>query len=93
MLYDYLIVGAGLYGATFARLATDAGRKCLVIDKRDKVSGNIATEESHGINELKIEILRLQPQNDIMTHSPRGEGMSYITSHSAGAFYNMVIKL
>ena len=50
MLYDYLIVGAGLYGATFARLATDAGRKCLVIDKRDKVSGNIATEESHGIN-------------------------------------------
>ena len=33
--YDYLIVGAGLYGATFARLMTDTGKKCLVIDRRD----------------------------------------------------------
>jgi len=32
--YDYLIVGAGLFGATFARLATDRGNRCLVIDKR-----------------------------------------------------------
>lgn len=48
--YDYLIVGAGLYGATFARLATDVGKRCLVIDKRNHVAGNIYTEELNGIN-------------------------------------------
>ena len=47
--YDYLIVGAGLYGATFARLAADAGRKVLVIDKRNNVGGNIYTEDVNGI--------------------------------------------
>ena len=49
MKYDYLIVGAGLYGATFARLATDAGKKVLVIDKRPNVGGNIYTEDNKGI--------------------------------------------
>ena len=49
MKYDYLIVGAGLYGATFARLATDAGKKVLVIDKRANVGGNIYTEDNKGI--------------------------------------------
>ena len=49
MDYDYLIVGSGLYGATFARLATDAGKKVLVIDKRDNVGGNIYTENNNGI--------------------------------------------
>ena len=44
MKYDYLIVGAGLYGATFARLARDAGRRVLVIDKRPHVGGNAYTE-------------------------------------------------
>ncbi len=48
--YDYLIVGAGLYGSVFARLATDSGKKCLVIDKRDTVAGNIYTEDIGGIN-------------------------------------------
>ena len=48
--YDYLIVGAGLYGSVFARLATDSGKKCLVIDKRDTVAGNIYTEDIEGIN-------------------------------------------
>ena len=50
MKYDYLIVGAGLYGATFARLATDRGKKCLVIDKRSHPGGNIYCEEIDGIN-------------------------------------------
>ncbi len=50
MNYDYLIVGAGLYGAIFARELTDAGKKVLVIDKRDHVAGNIYTEEVEGIN-------------------------------------------
>lgn len=50
MKYDYLVVGAGLYGATFAREATDAGKKVLVIDKRDHIAGNVYTEEQERIN-------------------------------------------
>ena len=49
-MYDLLIVGAGLYGAVFARLATDAGKKVLVIDKRPHIAGNIYTEKQEGIN-------------------------------------------
>lgn len=48
--YDYLIVGAGLTGAVFAHEAKKAGKKCLVIDKRDHVAGNIYTEQVNGIN-------------------------------------------
>ena len=48
--YDYLIVAAGLYGAVFAHEATKAGKKCLVIDKRDHIAGNIYTYECEGIN-------------------------------------------
>ena len=47
--YDYLIVGAGLYGAVFARELTKAGKTCLVIDKRDHIAGNIYTHEMEGI--------------------------------------------
>ena len=50
MKYDYLVVGAGLYGAVFARQATDAGKKVLVIDKRDHIEGNVYTREMEGIN-------------------------------------------
>ena len=49
-MYDYLIVGAGLFGAVFAREATDAGKKCLVIDKRSHIAGNAYTECVEGIN-------------------------------------------
>lgn len=49
-MYDWLIVGAGLYGATFAQKMTEAGKKCLVIDKREHIAGNIYTEEIEGIN-------------------------------------------
>lgn len=45
MKYDYLIVGAGLFGAVFARQAADAGRRVLVIDKRDHIGGNVYTEK------------------------------------------------
>ncbi len=48
--YDYLIVGAGPFGSTFAREMTDAGYKCLVIDKRPHVAGNIYTEKQHGVD-------------------------------------------
>lgn len=47
--YDYLIVGAGLYGAVFAHEAKKAGKRCLVIDKRDHIAGNIYTKEVEGI--------------------------------------------
>ncbi|MBE6974997.1 MAG: UDP-galactopyranose mutase [Ruminococcaceae bacterium] len=48
-VYDYLIVGAGLYGAVCAHELTKAGKKCLVIDRRDHIAGNIYTEDVHGI--------------------------------------------
>ena len=47
--YDYLIVGAGLYGAVFAQKAMEAGKTCLVIEKRDHIAGNIYTEAVEGI--------------------------------------------
>ena len=48
--YDYLIVGAGLTGAVFAHEAQKIGKKCLVIDRRDHIAGNVYTEEVEGIN-------------------------------------------
>ncbi|WP_072546138.1 UDP-galactopyranose mutase [Mediterranea massiliensis] len=48
--YDFLIVGSGLYGATFAHLAHKEGKKCLVIDKRSHLGGNIYCENIEGIN-------------------------------------------
>ena len=48
--YDYLIVGSGLFGATFAHLATKQGKKCLVIDKRPHLGGNVYCEKIEGIN-------------------------------------------
>ena len=48
--YDYLIVGSGLYGATFAYFAKKAGKRCLVIDKRPHLGGNVYCEKVEGIN-------------------------------------------
>lgn len=48
-IYDYLIVGAGLFGAVFAQEAKKAGKRCLVIDKRSHIGGNIYTREVEGI--------------------------------------------
>lgn len=50
MKYDYVIVGAGLFGATIANRAKEAGKKVLVIDKRNHIAGNVYTEEIEGIN-------------------------------------------
>ena len=50
MKYDYLIVGAGLFGAVFANRAKELGKRCLVIDKRSHLGGNIYCEEKNGIN-------------------------------------------
>lgn len=48
-IYDYLIVGAGLFGATFAHIAHKNGRKCIVIEKRSHLGGNVYCEETEGI--------------------------------------------
>ena len=48
--YDYLIVGSGLFGATFAYRAKQAGKRCLVIDKRPHLGGNVYCENIEGIN-------------------------------------------
>lgn len=48
--YDYLIVGSGLYGATFAYLAKQKGKKCLVIDKRSHIGGNVYCDDDEGIH-------------------------------------------
>lgn len=49
-MYDYLVVGAGFFGAVFAREMTDIGKRCLVIDKRRHIGGNCYTEKIEGIN-------------------------------------------
>ena len=49
-MYDYLVVGSGLYGAVFAQEAKKAGKSVLVIDKRNNIAGNIYTEKIEGIN-------------------------------------------
>ena len=49
-MYNYLIVGSGLFGASFARMATDSGKTCLVIEKRNHIGGNAYTECVDGIN-------------------------------------------
>jgi UDP-galactopyranose mutase len=55
MKYDYLIVGAGLYGAIFAHEATARGKSVLVIDKRPNIAGNIYTENIEGIMSISME--------------------------------------
>ncbi len=49
-MYDYLVVGAGLAGVVFARFMTDIGKKCLVIDRREHIAGNIYSEQIEGID-------------------------------------------
>ena len=48
--YDYIIVGAGLFGSTVANRAKSEGKKVLVIDKRNHIAGNVYTETMEGIN-------------------------------------------
>jgi len=50
MTYDFLIVGAGLFGSVFAREATDQGYSCIVIDKRSHIAGNCYTKNIDGID-------------------------------------------
>ena len=54
MKYDYLIVGAGLFGAVFAHEAKKSGKKCLVIEKRNHIAGNIYCEEIEEIGRAHV---------------------------------------
>ena len=56
-MYDYLIVGSGLFGATFAHLANRDGKRCLVLDKRPQLGGNVYCEEIEGIH-IKWEVVQ-----------------------------------
>lgn len=48
--YDFLIIGSGLFGAVFAYEMNKLGKKCLVIERRNHIGGNVYTEEQEGIN-------------------------------------------
>ena len=61
--YDYLIVGAGLYGAVFAQKAMEAGKTCLVIENRDHIAGNIYTEAVEGIQVHRDRAPNIHPNN------------------------------
>ena len=57
-MYDYLVVGAGLYGAVFAHEAKKHGKSVLVIDKRSNIAGNVYTEDIEKIHVHKLQILQ-----------------------------------
>lgn len=70
-MYDYLIVGAGLYGAVFAQKATAAGKKVLLIEKRNHIAGNVYTEDVEGI--------RVHKYGAHIFHTNNKEVWDYIT--------------
>ena len=70
-MYDYLIVGAGLFGAVFARQATDAGKKVLVIDKRPNIAGNVYTQD--------IEKIHVHKYGAHIFHTNNKEVWEYVT--------------
>ena len=70
-MYDYLIVGAGLFGAIFARQATDAGKRVLVIDKRPNIAGNVYTED--------IEKIHVHKYGAHIFHTNNKEVWEYVT--------------
>lgn len=70
-MYDYLIVGAGLFGSVFARQATDAGKKVLVIDKRPNIAGNVYTED--------IEHIHVHKYGAHIFHTNNKEVWEYVT--------------
>ena len=59
MRHDYLIVGAGLFGAVFAHEAKKKGKRCLVIDKRPHIAGNVYCEDIEGIHAVSYTHLTL----------------------------------
>lgn len=75
MKYDYLIVGAGLFGAVCARELTDKGYRCLIIDKRNHIGGNCYTEKRDGIN--------LHMYGPHIFHTSNDEVWRYLNKHTS----------
>ena len=67
-MYDYLVVGAGLYGAVFANQAKAQGKSVLVIDKRPNIAGNVFTEKIEGIRKFGILLIGLLNLTDLLIH-------------------------
>ena len=80
--YDYLIVGAGLYGAVAARELTASGKRCLVIDKRDHIGGNIYTQDMDGIQVHKY--------GAHIFHTSEEETWKYINKFAPHGFNNYI---
>ena len=96
--YDFLIVGAGLYGAVFAHEATARGKKCLVIDRRGHIGGNVYTENIHGINVHKYGAHIFHTSNrDVWLYINRfAEFNNYVNSPMAvygNEIYNMPFNM
>lgn len=98
MMYDYLIVGAGLFGATFAYEMTKRGKKCLVIDKREHVGGNVYCEKINNINVHKYgaHIFHTSDEKIWKYVNQFAEFNNYINSPIAnyhGELYNMPFNM
>jgi len=96
--YDYLIVGAGIYGAVFAREAADKGKKCLVIDKRPYIGGNAYTYLTEGIHVHKYgpHIFHTSEPNIWEYVNKYAEWNAFVNSPLAyykGKIYNMPINM
>ncbi len=97
-MYDYLIVGAGLYGSVFAYEARKKGKKCLVIDKRNHSGGNVFCEQINGINVHKYgaHIFHTNDQNIWNYVNQFAEFNNYINSPvslSNGKLYNLPFNM
>lgn len=75
-MYDYLVVGSGLYGAVFAQQAKAAGKSVLVIDKRPNIAGNVYTEKVEGINFHKYGAHIFIEKTLIISKKPGNTGIS-----------------
>lgn len=98
MNYDYLIVGAGLFGATFAHEMHKNGKKCLVIDRRNHIAGNIYTREQNGIQVHKYGAHIFHTSNKLIWDYIQGfsEFNNYINSPIAvykGELYNLPFNM
>ncbi len=98
MKYDYLIVGAGLFGATFAHEAVKKGKKCLVVEKRAHIGGNVYTEKCEGITVHKYGAHIFHTKNKKVWEFVNGfaEFNNYINSPVAfyhGEVYNLPFNM
>ena len=96
--YDYLIVGSGLFGATFAHRAQKAGKKCLVIDKRPHLGGNVYCESIEGINVHKygahiFHTSSLEVWNFVNSIVPFNRYTNSPVANYRGKFYNLPFNM